>query len=185
MSEYKEVAGEVIKRGEIYWFRDVGTEGSEQEGRRPCVVVSNDKANQFGPIVTIVPFTTVDKKKPLPTHIAIDSAFVPSVALCEQVKTISKDRLSQYIGECTEEELKAIEGGLCIQLGIEKTTLKVQKVQSPVVMQMPTRPIEPPAPAVPVTMELEEMRQRCTAEKARADVFEKLYKDLLTEKLTR
>ena len=63
-------------------------------------------------------------------------------------------------------------------------TLKVQKVQSPVPMQMPTRPIEPPAPALNLT-ELTELRQRLTREQARADVFEKLYKDLLTEKLTR
>lgn len=183
MSDFKEVAGETINRGEIYWFRyGNDAEGSEQSGTRPCVVVSNNKANQYGKTVTIVPFTTADKKK-LPTHIDVDSGLEISIALCEQVKTISKDRLSRYIGECTEEELKAIEGGLCIQLGIEKTTLKVQKVQSPVVMQMPTRSIEPPAPALNLT-DFTELQQRLTREQTRADIFERLYQDL-TEKLTR
>lgn len=113
---------EIICRGEIYWFRyGGGKEGSEQQGTRPCVVVSNEKANQFSPIITVVPLTSAAKKR-LPTHIDVRSAIVPSVALCEQVSTIAKDRLSTYIGVCTDEEMAAIDRGLLIQLG-----LKLQK----------------------------------------------------------
>lgn len=118
MSEFKEVAGETISRGEIYWYRnESGAEGSEQGNNRPCIVVSNDKANTYGPTVTIVPLTTAEKK-PLPTHVQIDSALEPSIAVCEQVKTIAKNRLSQYIGECSTEEMKGIDKALRIQLAL-------------------------------------------------------------------
>lgn len=111
-----------ICRGEIYWFRyDGGKEGSEQQGTRPCVVVSNEKANQYGPILTVVPLTSAAKKR-LPTHIYVKSALVPSIALCEQVCTIAKDRLSTYIGECTSTEMAAIDAGLLIQLGLTSRT---------------------------------------------------------------
>lgn len=179
MSEYKEVAGEVIKRGEIYWLRDVGTEGSEQEGRRPCVVVSNDKANQFGPIVTIVPLTTVDKKKPLPTHIAIDSAFAPSVALCEQVKTIAKGRLSQYIGECTEKEMKEIEKGLRVQLGLSETSVPIASPKNEPACAGEKEKVFNDGKA------LLDARLELAKEQSKAETFERLYRELLTERIAR
>lgn len=131
MSEFKEVAGETINRGEIYWYRnESGVEGSEQGNNRPCIIVSNDKANTYGPTVTIVPITTAEKK-PLPTHVQIDSAFAPSIAVCEQVKTISKNRLSQYIGECNTTEMQGIEKALRIQLALSDPTPDVKMAPPP------------------------------------------------------
>ena len=184
MSDFKEVAGEVIKRGEIYWIRSGGVEGSEQTGTRPCVVVSNDKANQFGPIVTIVPLTTVDKKKNLPTHVDVDSALVPSIALCERVKTIAKDRLSQYIGECTEKEMNEIEKGLRIQLGLTEAPV-------PIVLKEVERPTEEEKHATCAGIRsddgkaLLDARIELAREQAKAETFERLYRELLTEKIAR
>ena len=179
MSDFKEVAGEVIKRGEIYWFRSGGVEGSEQTGTRPCVVGSNDKANQFGPIVTIVPLTTVDKKKNLPTHVDVDSALVPSVALCEQVKTIAKDRLSQYIGECTEKEMEEIDKGLRVQLALEPAPVFEQKKVN--------LPIKQEDACAGVNVEegkrMQEISLQLAKEQARADIFERLYKELLETRI--
>lgn len=180
MSDFKEVVGETINRGEIYWYRYGSTEGSEQQGSRPCVVVSNEKANNFGPTVTIVPFTTADKKK-LPTHVDVESGISSSIALCEQVQTISKNRLSRYIGECTDEEIKGIERGLRIQLALGEKVSEPQKLTA--------------APAHKADADREENQAKrdeiqallieLAAEKARTEIYKGLYKDLLGEKLAR
>ena len=185
MSEYKEVVGETINRGEIYWLRNrVEGVGSEQGGMRPCVVVSNEKANTYSTMVTIVPLTTAEKK-PLPTHAEINSAIESSIALCEQVNTISKNRLAQYIGECSEEEMRDIERGLRIQLSLmEKmspivTIMEVNKAIDASVA-VPSKDMEQKEPkAVEGNKELETL---LIQERTRADIYEKLYKELMEKK---
>lgn len=176
MSDYKEIAGETISRGEIYWMRN-GVEGvgSEQVGLRPCVVVSNEKANTYSTMVTIVPLTTAEKK-PLPTHAEINSAIESSIALCEQVKTISKNRLAQYIGEVTEEEMREIERGLRVQLALMETAppapiIAVKPTISPVIEEK-VKPQE----------KCEELEIKLIQERTRADIYEKLYKELMEKK---
>ena len=88
----------MCKRGDVY-FADLGENiGScKQGGFRPVLVVSNNRANEHSPVITIVPLTArVYKKRQLPTHV-----FIPrwsaglnkhSMALAEQVETIDKNR---------------------------------------------------------------------------------------------
>lgn len=173
MSEFKEQAGEEMRRGEIYWYRYDGV-GSEQDGTRPCIIVSNDKNNTFSKTATIVPLTT-QEKKPLPTHIDIQSGIVPSTALCEQVQTISKNRISRYIGECTDEEMSRIETGLKIQLGLVSEIALERKNSIPF-----------PAPIARET-KTEAKETVCDVDlialKTKAEIFERLYKELLTQRI--
>ena len=108
-----------IKRGDIYWYEYDGAYMSEQGGMRPCVIVSNDKANEHSPIITAVPLTSA-RKKHLPTHALLRIGKV-SVALCEQIYSISKDRIGDYIATCTEKEMRWIDQCLQIQLGLWKS----------------------------------------------------------------
>ncbi|MBQ5929224.1 MAG: type II toxin-antitoxin system PemK/MazF family toxin [Clostridia bacterium] len=110
-----------IFRGEIYWFHSGGELSSEQSGNRPCVVVSNNMANHYSPVVTVVPITSRSKKR-LPTHASLKTLLFPSIALCEQVRSVSKDRLSSYIGTCTPSEMVEIDKGLCVQLCLPSMT---------------------------------------------------------------
>ncbi len=124
---------ENIKRGEIFYIGSSYQEiGSEQRAGRPAVVVSNNMANEHSNVVEIVYLTTQPKVE-LPTHIDICSAAKPSIALCEQICSVSKDRVGDYIGKCTEYELKMIDAALLISLGIEMPPLKVieKKVEKP------------------------------------------------------
>ena len=64
-----------IRRGDIL-YAELGTSrrGSIQTGIRPVVVVSNNKANQFSTVFTIVPLTTkIFKKRDLPTHVFVSA----------------------------------------------------------------------------------------------------------------
>lgn len=109
-----------MKRGDIYFVVGGAAVGSEQTANRPAVVVSNDIGNKFAPIVEVV-YLTTRKKAGLPTHVFIGSAPKPSIALCEQIVTVSKDRLQRRIGRITAEEMNKIDKALGKSLGIHRT----------------------------------------------------------------
>lgn len=109
-----------MKRGDIYHVTGGVAVGSEQAANRPAVVVSNDIGNRFAPIVEVV-YLTTRKKTGLPTHVFIGSAPRPSIALCEQIVTVSKSRLQRRIGRITAEEMNKIDKALGKSLGIHRT----------------------------------------------------------------
>lgn len=114
-----------IKRGEIFYIGSGYQEiGSEQRAGRPAVVVSNNIANEHSRVVEIV-YLTTQPKSDLPTHIDIRSSAKPSIALCEQICSVSKDRVGDYMGKCTDYEMKMIDAALLISLGIEVPPIKV------------------------------------------------------------
>lgn len=107
-----------VYRGDIFYIEDnYRTEGSEQRPGRPALVVSNNTGNYHSDIVSIVWLTTAEKK-PLPTHCNILSR-VPSIAICEQVVTISQNRLGEYVRTATEAEMHEIDRCLMIALGLD------------------------------------------------------------------
>lgn len=109
-----------VYRGDIFFVRKGGfNTGSEQDAGRPAVVVSNDKGNEHSPCVEVV-YLTTQEKNPLPTHVDIVCR-TASIALCEQVHTVYKDRLTEYVRTCTEGEMKAIDKALMISLGLGQT----------------------------------------------------------------
>ena len=62
-----------IRRGDILWA-DLGMfpTTSVQGGVRPVIVVSNNKANTYSSVITVVPLTSrIYKKRYLPTHVFI------------------------------------------------------------------------------------------------------------------
>ena len=111
-------------RGDVY-FIDFGKNiGSKQSGIRPGVVVSNDKANAYSPVVTVVPLTgKIHKKRFLPTQVLIpkDSGSGlrrDSLALAEQVATIDKECLKDYCGNVSDLQImERLTLALQIQIG--------------------------------------------------------------------
>lgn len=106
-----------VHRGNVFWTNFYYTTGSEQAGLRPCIIVSNDLANKHSPTVTIVPITSRNKKA-LPTHATVFATGQKGTALCEHICSISKDRLGQYIADCSAAEMEEITKCLKVQLGI-------------------------------------------------------------------
>ncbi|MBR1985275.1 MAG: type II toxin-antitoxin system PemK/MazF family toxin, partial [Clostridia bacterium] len=60
-----------IKRGNVFIADLDPTVGSEQYGRRPVVILSNDFNNKYSPTILVAPLTKILKKTKLPTHIMI------------------------------------------------------------------------------------------------------------------
>ena len=113
-----------FRRGEIY-FADLDPHyGSEQGGKRPVIIIQNDVGNKFAPTVIVAAVTSRISKKPnQPTHVLIDKnpAFSrPSVVLLEQIFTIDKERINNFMGLTSEWEMKQIEEALLKSLGINK-----------------------------------------------------------------
>lgn len=115
----------MCKRGDIYYVDfGVKTGSCEQGGIRPAVIVSNNKANANSPVITVVPLTTKIWKKPnLPTHVQIPHSVTTglhrkSMALAEQVETVDKKKLTEKIGEISDNLLmEKITVALQIQIG--------------------------------------------------------------------
>lgn len=105
-------------RGDIYYIEKTYTTGAEQQAGRPAVIVSNDTGNRHSDCVTVV-YLTTRPKNDLPTHVEIKSAQHLSIALCEAVSTVSKERISNYYGAVTEKEMEKIEEALQIALGLK------------------------------------------------------------------
>ncbi len=90
-----------IERGQIYYYDFGETEGSLQSGRRPVLVIQADSFNQRSTTVVVAAITGVIKKRYLPSHIILGERFglsKPSMVLLEQIATINKEDLSNYIG---------------------------------------------------------------------------------------
>ncbi len=108
-----------MKRGDIFYIHmtENNVVGSEQKAGRPAVIVSNDRNNECSDTVEIVYLTTQDKPDML-THVTIRSTNRLSTALCEQVHTVSKQRIGNYAGRCTKNEIQSINTALLISLGL-------------------------------------------------------------------
>jgi hypothetical protein len=63
-------------------------------------------------------YLTTKEKKPLPTHVKINSSKYPSTVLCEQIDTVNKDKVGDYIGQCSMAEMKRIDAALAVSIGI-------------------------------------------------------------------
>lgn len=92
--------------------------GSEQRPGRPGVIVSNDEDNARLNTVQVV-YLTTKEKPPRPTHVKVVCKML-STALCEQLYTVDKMRLGNYVRTCTDAEMAAIERGIMAALGIEQ-----------------------------------------------------------------
>jgi mRNA interferase MazF len=98
-------------RGEI-WLVDLGKPmGHEQGGRRPAVIVSADPLNAGAAgVVMVVPLTTA--RRELRSHVEIGSGQSGldevSYATCEDVKSVSDQRLVSRVGQTDPEEIFAI-----------------------------------------------------------------------------
>ena len=100
-----------IKRGEIYAV-DFGTGfGSEQGGTRPSLILQNDIGNRHSPTTIVAAITGRKTKAVLPTHVKIMAKGLKteSTVLLEQIKTIDKERLGEYIGRLDSKTLAAVD----------------------------------------------------------------------------
>lgn len=108
-----------MKRGEVYLIRFDPTEGSEQAGTRPAVIVSRDAINRYGPVVVVCPMTdAAHVPKPYPSDVSVKAPegglTKDSVVLTSQVRAVAKHRFLKQLGQLTPDTMKRVDQALKI-----------------------------------------------------------------------
>lgn len=110
-----------IKRGDMYYANLNPITGSEQGGIRPVLILQNDKGNRHSPTTIVAALTSRQTKSDLPTHVTLTTISLErkSIIMLEQIRTIDKSRLLDYIGSLSEEDMQRVNDALTVSLGLE------------------------------------------------------------------
>lgn len=160
----------MCKRGEIYYIESHYTTGSEQRAGRPAIVVSNEKNNANSSTVEVI-YLTTQPKHDLPTHVTVRGTGKESIALCEQITSISTERLGQYCGECNKQEMAALETAMLISLDISMSDGQAKEVEvvKEVIKEVPAADSE----------EVKELQRKLAVAEGQTDMMRKMYNELL------
>lgn len=108
-----------MKRGDIYFAELEPRSGSEQRGKRPVIIISNDGFNNTldWKSIIIIPLSTSSKQSVRgPTAILIPKGegglSKDSIALCHQVTTLDRSKLKKKLGTLSSEKMEELGEGL-------------------------------------------------------------------------
>jgi mRNA interferase MazF len=111
-----------VNRGELVLVDLNPVVGTEQSGIRPAVIVQVNKANKTSPHTIIVPLTSKIRNVILPSHVFLASGTCglaqDSVALCEQIRVVDKQRVIKIMGSLPYEKINEINKALSTILAI-------------------------------------------------------------------
>ena len=108
-----------LLRGEIYWADLDPTQGREQSGRRPVLIISENVFNAHSGTVIVVALTSQEPRAAFPLTLEIEGTGLPkrSWVKISQIRTITTQRLGARVGEATPQELAMVLEGLNEILG--------------------------------------------------------------------
>jgi len=111
-------------RGSVVWVTLDPARGAEIPKTRPCVVVSRNIANELTRTVTVVPLSSVKGKaaeRLVQPILTTQESGLPkdSRALCDQVRTVDKGRVSRTIGVLERAMMQKLDRGLILHLQLE------------------------------------------------------------------
>jgi mRNA interferase MazF len=108
-------------RGEV-WLADFNpTKGREQAGVRPCLVFSVDPFNH-GPLELVIAIPITSARRGWPTHVKVapPEGGLKNVSYikCEDIRSMSSDRLIKRMGVVSRETMAKTEGRVRILFGL-------------------------------------------------------------------
>ena len=112
-----------IKKGDMYYADLNPVIGSEQGGVRPVLVIQNNAGNRYSPTVIVAAMSgKVVEKADLPTHYKV-RAYAglqeESLVLLEQIRTIDKKRMRNYIGKLDKADMEQVDRCLAVSLALK------------------------------------------------------------------
>lgn len=108
-----------MKRGDVYWAVLAPRSGSEQQGRRPVIIVSHDGFNRttnWRSVIVIPISTSSTQTKRGPTAVVLPAKSggltKTSIALCHQVTTLDRAKLTKRLGTLTDGLMQEVDVGI-------------------------------------------------------------------------
>lgn len=142
----KNVVLQKFKRGQVWWWNSPDTQviNGISFGARPVLIISNDILNATSPVVTVAPLTTQDKRT-FKTHIEFfDYKGVKSTVMLEQIRTISKDDLTDYMGTLSNNKIHEVGKAILCALGMNSVEgtpkIEISELQEYIPMETRQRP---------------------------------------------
>lgn len=113
-----------IRRGDMFYANlTFGGIGSEQSGYRPVLVIQNDTGNKHSKTVIAAIITSqMESKAKMPTHCPIKAQQGlgrDSLVLLEQIRTIDRARLKEYIGTLDADAMCKVDKALAVSVGLK------------------------------------------------------------------
>lgn len=108
-----------ILRGDIRWANLSPTQGHEQSGNRPVLILSHDVFNDRSGTVIAVALTSQPPRAGFPLTLELKSKGLPkrSWAKISQIRTLAVERIGKRLGKAGIEELSNVIDGLNEILG--------------------------------------------------------------------
>jgi len=111
-----------LERGAVVRVRFDPSEGREIRKTRPAAVVSNNAACRFDSVIQVVPVTRLPERelRPYEAQVGSDESGLdrPSRLVANQVRTISKGRVTEILGRLSRAEEEALDRALRVQLAL-------------------------------------------------------------------
>ncbi len=118
-----------MRRGEVHWADLAPRSGSEQGGRRPVIVMSHDAFNEspgWRSVIVVPVSSSSAQARRGPTVVALPPGtaglLVDSCALCHQVTTLDRGKLTGKIGLLSGFLLEQVENALLAAVDIRRRT---------------------------------------------------------------
>lgn len=117
------VSGMEIYRGDILVVNLNPVVRSEQGGKRPVLVLQNNLANKYSPVVIVAAITSKEFSKEFPTNVFLlkqeSKLDKDSTILLNQIRTIEKQRIIKKISSLDISSMKKVDMALKISLGLD------------------------------------------------------------------
>lgn len=95
----------LIEPGQAFWVTFATGKGREQRGQRPAVIVTDERLTALG-MCWVVPTSTTARN--WPTHVRLELDGQVTFAMCEQLRSVSVERVGRLIGRIERRDLSQI-----------------------------------------------------------------------------
>ena len=113
----------MLKRGMVVKIRNIyhNPKGHVITGDRPAVIISNDKCNEYSPVIIVAYMTKSLKRLEMKTHVLLQhyDDLLLSVVKAEQIDTVDKDDILGIITMLRPEDVARINAAILVSLGLE------------------------------------------------------------------
>lgn len=169
------MANGIYERGEMYDILSGEAMFGELASHRPGIIISSEIGNQTSSFVTMVYCTTATTRELSVNH-RFTMRGIEQLALCSQIVTVSKKRLSKFYGKLNDSDMKAVDRCVRQALGFEDVELTALKVSERVIAEKNAEIEALKSKVAEVEAKVENAELSCKVENA---MWQKLYEKAL------